>query len=355
MKDGQVNIAQLIRNRQNVCEYKVVASCDVHLANTFVFAVDIQSGRILIERYVHGGAKELLKALSKIKVPSSDTVVLYEAGSAGFSLHRTFRKHNYDCKVVVPSSILRQKGKKTDRTDAIEMFNYYHSGLLKFVTVPDERMEASRELLRYRYEVLWDRTSQKQKVQSMLRRHGLVFTGTKKSWTKTHWKWLKTVDVPCEIRTVLDLYLAKIESCDQGIAMMDEQLEKTILADERLNKLYICYQSMSGIGPLGAKTWIFEGQDLRRFSNPTRLMSYLGLVPMKNSSGTKDPALRITKTGNKYLRYVTVVAARSYSDRRLMQNANDLRKYPQPLADLVKKSQDRLNNKYQNLRNNKKN
>jgi hypothetical protein len=38
-----------------------------------------------------------------------------------------------------------------------------------------------------------------------------------------------------------------------------------------------------------------------------------------------------------------------------MQNANDLRKYPQPLADLVKKSQDRLNNKYQNLRNNKKN
>jgi hypothetical protein len=84
-------------------------------------------------------------------------------------------------------------------------------------------------------------------------------------------------------------------------------------------------------------------------------MSYLGLVPRKNSSAGKDPALSITKSGNAYLRYVTVVAARCYSDRRLAQKDADICKYPQPLANLVRKCQDRLCNRYQHLRRNKKN
>ncbi len=78
-------------------------------------------------------------------------------------------------------------------------------------------------------------------------------------------------------------------------------------------------------------------------------------MPRKNSSAGKDPALSITKAGNAYLRYVTVVAARSYTDRRLMQRETDIRKHQEPLANLIRRCQDRLGNRYQNLRRNNKN
>jgi transposase len=84
-------------------------------------------------------------------------------------------------------------------------------------------------------------------------------------------------------------------------------------------------------------------------------MSYLGLVPRKNSSAGKDPALSITKAGNAYLRYVAVCAAGFYSDRRLIQTEAALKNLQQPLADLIRKTQDRLCARYQQLRRNKKN
>lgn len=353
-KNSYSKIAQYIVNRQKAMEYPTIVSCDTHSESTYAYAVDTRTGEIKMDRNIFGGVRQVSKTLMRMG-SREEVVVLYEAGCLGFSLYRTLTEHGYCCKVIAPNSIPERNGKKTDRQDAIGNFNYYCSGLLRFVWVPDSTLECGRECLRYRFQLVWDRTAEKQKVQAMLKRQGVVYTETKKPWTKKHYAWLKTVELPIELRTVLDIQLSRIEDLNAAIDKIDEQLMTLINRNERFACLYRTYNAMTGIGPLGAMTWVFEGGDLNRFAHPGNLMSYLGLVPRKNSSAGKDPALSITKAGNAYLRYVTVCAARCYSDRRLTQKDEALKDLQQPLADLIRKTQDRLCARYQNLRRNKKN
>lgn len=348
------NISKLMLNRQAVNDFPIIVSCDAHSESTFIFAVDIRTGEIIMDRNIYGGAHQVVKAIMKIK-PSKETTVLYEAGGLGYSLYRKLTRHGYACKIIAPNSIPHRKGKKTDRQDAINNFNYYCSGLLRFVRIPEPIIESARECLRYRFAIVRERTAEKQKIQSMLKRYGVVFTGTKSPWTKKHYAWLKTVQLPAEIRMVLDMQLTRVNSHDSSVEKLEKQLMVVIAAHPHLARLYNAYISMTGIGPLGAMVWVFEGQDLQRFAHPHHLMSYLGLVPRKNSSGGKDPALSITKAGNSYLRYVTVNAALSYTDRRTVQREASIKNYPVPLADLIRRSQDRLCHRYQMLRKNHKN
>jgi transposase len=348
------NIAQLILNRQDVAEYPIIVSCDAHSESTYVFAVDIRTGEIKMDRNIVGGTRQIAQTVMKIG-NKRDTIVLYEAGCLGFSLYRRLDEHRYACKIIAPNSIPVRNGKKTDRQDAIGNFNYYCSGLLRFISIPEPIVESARECLRYRFNLVWERTTEKQKVQSMLKRNSAVFTGTKSAWTRKHYAWLETVELPAETRMVLDMQLARIKSHDTSIEQLDKQLLKVIAENPRLSSLYNAYSAMTGIGKVGAMTWVFEGHDLQRFAHPHNLMSYLGLVPRKNSSAGKDPALSITKAGNTYLRYVTVLAALCYTDRRLVQRDADIKKYPDPIADLIRRCQDRLCNRYQQLRKKKKN
>lgn len=352
-KNSIPTIAPIMLNQQSVNEFPVIISCDAHSESTYVFAVDIRTGLIKMDRNILGGSRQVAKAITKIE-PRKDAIVLYEAGGLGFSLYRKLTEHGYACKIIAPNSIPDRKGKKSDRQDAMGNFNYYCSGLLRFVTIPEPIIESARECLRYRFTVVRERTAEKQKVQAMLKRHGAVFIGTKKAWTKKHYAWLNTVKLPAETRMVLDMQLARISSHDTNIEKLEAQLMTVIGAHPHLARLYNAYIALTGIGPLGAMVWIFEGHDLQRFAHPYNLMSYLGLVPRKNSSAGKDPALSITKAGNSYLRYVTVNAALSYTDRRSAQRKAEIKKYPVPLADLIRRSQDRLCNRYLLLRRNNK-
>lgn len=353
-KNNILNVAQLMLNRLNTFEYPIVVSCDAHNKSTYIFAVDIRTGEIKMDRNFIGGTRQIAKTIMKIR-PRKEVIVLYEAGSLGFSLYRKLVEHGYTCKIIAPNSIPHRNGKKSDRQDAMGNFNYYCSGLLRFISIPEPIIESARECLRYRFDLVRERTALKQKVQAMLKRHDAVFTGTKKAWTKKHHAWLKEVKLPDEVRVVLDMQLVRIGNHDTNIKKLDEQIITVIEAHQQLARWYNAYIAMTGIGPLGAMTWVLEGHDLQRFFHPHNLMSYLGLVPRKNSSAGKDPALSITKAGNAYLRYVTVVAARSYTDRRFMQRKADISKHPEPQTDLILRCQDRLHHRYQLLRKNKKN
>lgn len=353
-KNTIVNMAQLMLNQKNVAEYPIIVSCDAHSESTYVFAVDIRTGEIKMDRNIIGGVHNVAKAVMKVGC-KRDTVVLYEAGPLGYSLYRKLADQRYACKIIAPNSIPNRHGKKSDRQDAIGNFNFYCSGLLRFISIPEPIIESARECLRYRFNLVWERTTEKQKVQAMLKRNSAVFTGTKSAWTRKHYAWLETVELPVETRMVLDMQLSRIKNHDTSIEQLDKQLLKVIAEHPHLSRLYNAYSAITGIGKVGAMTWVFEGNDLQRFAHPHNLMSYLGLVPRKNSSAGKDPALSITKTGNTYLRYVTVNAAKCYTDRRLTQREADMKTFPVPVADLIRRSQDRLCNRYQQLRKNKKN
>lgn len=328
----------------------IVASLDVHDESTYLAAVDTRTGEIKRDCRVFGHYSNVLPHLKKIG-SRSDICVLVEAGPHGFAPWRCFTNAGYLTHVIVPGSIPNaRRAQKTDRDDAIENLNYHCSGLLRYVHVPDEEDEYIRECLRERQHVIWAITKEKQKLLSLLKRHGIEYNETKTNWTKTHFRWLERVALPRPIRGVVDIILERSTSLLKEADMLWGIIDDYLNDHPRYSTLRNWYMQMVGVGAVISATLIIEGGDLFRFAHPKALMKFTGLIPGKRQSGGKDPSLHITKSGNKYLRTSLVAIAKYYQDFRHLQKKKDIDKMPPILKEFILRSQHRLFSRYQALR-----
>jgi transposase len=136
---------------------------------------------------------ELTKALAKLGDPS-ELLIVYEAGPCGYALARQLERAGYRCEVVAPSKVPRRPGDrvKTDRRDALTLAGLARAGELTFVSVPDERDEAIRDLSRARVDAVRARLKGRQQLKALLLRHGRRYTG-KTSWNAAHERYLTRV------------------------------------------------------------------------------------------------------------------------------------------------------------------
>lgn len=173
--------------------YRYVVILDVHDKNTYVFAVDIRTGEVIFDQNIQGAVPVALKAIDRLRLKKDETVILYESGSSGFFPARLFSKAGYACKIIAANSIpCKGSGKrKTDRNDAMNNFQYFMAGALRYVHIPSELEVADREVLRYRRKVVERRSKQKQMIIAFTKRYGLFFDLTKTYWTIAHRNWLK--------------------------------------------------------------------------------------------------------------------------------------------------------------------
>jgi transposase len=68
-------------------------------------------------------------------------------------------------------------------------------------------------------------------------------------------------------------------------------------------------RQVSGVGPITALAYVLTLDDPDRFRKSREVAPALGLVPKRDQSGDRDPQLRITKTGDSYLRRLLVGSA----------------------------------------------
>jgi transposase len=112
--------------------------------------------------------------------------------------------------------------------------------------------------------------------------------------------------VPDALQPALLPILATIASLTQQIRDYDHQIEQ--LSSEHYPETALL-QQISGVGSLTALAFILTLEDPHRFRRSREVGPALGLVPRRDQSGDQDPQLRITKTGNAYLRQLLVNAA----------------------------------------------
>lgn len=87
--------------------------------------------------------------------------------------------------------------------------------------------------------------------------------------------------------------------------------EQEILTWHRENPLSRRLDQIPGIGPLGASALVASIGDIRTFKSGRQLAAWLGLVPRQDSSGGKTRLLGISKRGDRYLRTLLILGARS--------------------------------------------
>jgi transposase len=288
---------------------------DVHKRTISIAA--LQGTTVLLEKVIGTNDLATLRKVLKKLSTKAPLVVCYEAGGAGFALHRQVTDWGFTCQVIAPSLIPVRPGekKKCDRLDAQRLAQYLASGLLTEVRVPTPEEEAARDLVRYRFTLKKDLQKARHRVVKFLRRKGFNYLDGE-NWTVGHRQWLTTIvlanvyDQEC-----FEEKIFAVESLEQRVQKLERRIDE-IAATEPYAESVQHLSCFRGISKLSAMVMVTELGDVTRFKDPRGLMAYLGLVPSVHVSGeSKGGGGSITKAGNAFCRHVLVQAAWNYSRR----------------------------------------
>lgn len=286
---------------------------DVDTKNFHASIVDQKTGELFAFK-IQSDIPTLIKKL-KAYTKGAEVRVCYEASYIGFSLQRTLKNNGIHCDVIAPSAIPRKTGErvKTDRIDAEKLATYYMQGMLTPVYVPEEEVEADRDLIRSRTFLKHQIVDLKYHIAHFCRRIGLNYkecTYSKQYWTGEHMKWVKMKAGALEIesqRATLTLLLKQLSQLEDMVADFDNELEK-LAQKERYKKQVAALGAFRGIAKTFALQFITEIGDVNRFKHPRQLTSYAGMDIIEYSSGGRHNRYSITKTGNAFIRTAAVEA-----------------------------------------------
>jgi transposase len=105
---------------------------------------------------------------------------------------------------------------------------------------------------------------------------------------------------------------AALEPIYEAIQRLDEQIKEYDKMIGRVADRYpdvVAVSQVNGVGVLTALTFVLTIADKERFKKSRMAGAFLGLRPRKSQSGKGDPELRITKSGDPFLRRLLVNGA----------------------------------------------
>ena len=118
--------------------------------------------------------------------------------------------------------------------------------------------------------------------------------------------WLTELELPADERETVDGCLRQIDFLDAEIAILERGIAEHALGSPAIKRL----MTVPGVSLMTAATFIAAVGDIRRFRDPGKLVSYLGLDPKVRQSGS-GPARhgRISKQGAAQVRQMLAEAA----------------------------------------------
>lgn len=192
---------------------------------------------------------------------------------------------------------------KTDAIDSNILADLLRADLIPQSYMPPLETVQLRELLRYRAILSRMRGRLKTKVKAILSRerkaHDFEVTG------KRSRLWPNNLLLNQLNRKELDYVVSLINNLSTEIANLDAVIEKEQYKYPETNIL----KSLISIDTYSAMLILAEMADITRFPTPQKLASHAGLVPSTYQSSQTQYNGRITKRGNKWLRWILTQCA----------------------------------------------
>lgn len=195
---------------------------------------------------------------------------------------------------------------KTDRIDARILAQLLRADLLPTAHIPSPRTRRLKSLLRQRIFLVVLRTMIKNRIHDLVDRHHLETEEFSDLFGRGGRQFLQAAveELPAPDADLLQQDLELLAQLDEHIQASESWLEEATRGDERVAWV----QSIPGLGKFLALVVVAELDTIERFPNPKKLASYAGLVPATYASGERVFHGRLTKEGNKYLRWALVEA-----------------------------------------------
>jgi transposase len=113
-------------------------------------------------------------------------------------------------------------------------------------------------------------------------------------------------ELPDALRATLGPLIELLGTLTARIVDYDKRIER--LSREKYPQVDVL-REVPGVGPITALAFVLTLEDPKRFAKSRDVGPYLGLVPRRDQSGDSDKHLRITKAGDRYLRWLLVNCA----------------------------------------------
>lgn len=193
---------------------------------------------------------------------------------------------------------------KTDAIDARTLAHLLRADLIPAAYVPPPAIRRRRELLRYRVDLVKQRTAMKNRVHALLAKVGEQPKVTD-VFGREGRSWLGRLRPDAQKRYELDGYLRVLDCLQEQIDDVTQLIRQEAGRDPQAQLL----MTIPGVAAITALTVLAEIGDVRRFPDACHLVSYAGFAPRVRSSGGKTNRGHITKQGPSALRWVLIEAA----------------------------------------------
>lgn len=252
---------------------------DLHKKTSWFHVLD-ENGKRVDSKNISNSHSELKKYLSEI--PRPYTLAVETTFNWYFFVDLASK---FADKVLLADAFslkaFAKQHKKNDKIDSRLIAFILWKGCLPQVTIADPKTRQIRELLRYRMNIVKDRTRNILRLKSFLDKIGADSTGNFSTY--------KTLD-NLQLEEVSDTYKQIIKKYSEQIKFL---IQKTVDIDKQVKKLANYDQdiwhlmSIDGIGPFSAAIIKSEIIDINRFASFNRLCAYAGLAPRVFASANK--------------------------------------------------------------------
>jgi transposase len=254
---------------------------------------ELQEGRLQHPKEAEGFYRELVSRAVQVRVGM-------EASGHGRWFERLMSELWIGDAAEIRAKRVRKQ--KTDRQDAQLILKLLLKDDFPKIWVPSWENRDLRQLLWHRHRMVQARTRIMNQLQAVALNEGLR---CKKRLWRTERPRLESFQLaPWASRRRGDL-LELLDRFNPTIAELSQAVEREVQKCPAAQRL----ATHPGVGSLTAMAFVLIIGEAERFQCGKQVASYLGLVPMEDSSGNRRRLGHITKQGSSILRFLLVEAA----------------------------------------------
>ena len=281
----------------------IIIGCDYHPGFQQIAFVDTETGDYGEQRLEHSERAE--RFYRDLADQGKKVRVGMEASGHARWFERLLVELTFELWIGDASEIRakRVRKQKTDRQDAQHILQLLMENRFPKIWVPSGENRDLRQLLWHRHRMVQARTRIMNQLQAVALNEGLRCK--KRLWRDAGREQLESFRLsPWASRRRRDL-LELLDRLTPTIAELTAAIEQEVEKCPEAQRL----QTHPGVGALTALAFVLIIGRADRFQCGKQIASYLGLVPLEDSSGQRRRLGHITKQGNSLLRFLLVEAA----------------------------------------------
>lgn len=275
---------------------------DAHSQNSWITVMN-EKGKVIKRKEIASCRQDVQSSLGRYRQPMKAVV---EASYSWAPMYDWLDEVADDVVLAHPGKVraIAEARIKTDKIDSETLAHLLRANLIPQAYAPSKDVRAIKRVLRQRMFFVRVRGMLKNRIKALLAQHSVETPDVSDLYGKKGLQWLKALKLPEPDGKLLSEDLDLLAVLNERIVATNSLIAELSAGDEAVSWLF----SLPGIGEFLSVLIRYEVDNIDRFRSAKKFTGYTGLVPSTYASGNRMVHGRLTKQGNKWLRWAFIEA-----------------------------------------------